>query len=392
MIRLSYTKVVYDNCEPSFKQMNQKVRTRFLPSSGRRAISEKLKEMAVRSGPNAKLPTRRELCVTLGTSSRTIDDALNDLEARNVIYRRQGSGIYVSPRVHRKTIRILMDATLVESDCISPFWSLLWGLFGKVAKERAETHDEEVLFNLVNLTRYRDDLPLAEDFVHQIETGQLHGVVNIGLNFNTESMINMGFPLVVFAGDGHWHVTMLMSDLIELLVPALAASGATRIALWRPAHRAGHELMYDVAEVDLAKSLCQKYGIELLDELIQDFRHSDRSKLPGAQDQGYDLCMRTFGDPNSVKPDAILCCDDMMTDGALSAMHRLGLFPGRDIIVGTHTNRGSSLLHGYERDLILAEYDPIEIVRAIFAKLDILMSGELPDAPLTFVQPHLRMS
>src|SRR5690242_3600057 len=96
------------------------------PDSRVNDLCRDLREMAHQRGPNIKLPTTRELCTSLNTNAMTLSNALRRLERDNVIYRRQGSGIFVSPKLHCKNIRVLMNAMFVDADGVSPFWGILW--------------------------------------------------------------------------------------------------------------------------------------------------------------------------------------------------------------------------------------------------------------------------
>src|SRR4051812_45754504 len=88
----------------------------------RQDVRSQLREMAIQKGPSAKLPTQSELCVQIGTTTSTLDEALRDLEADNIIYRRQGSGIFVSPKVGYKSIAVLFSHMSEGQDIVSPFW------------------------------------------------------------------------------------------------------------------------------------------------------------------------------------------------------------------------------------------------------------------------------
>jgi hypothetical protein len=47
-----------------------------------------------------------ELCDTLGVSKATLDGALRELEGHNMVYRRHGVGIFVSPLMRRTIVVI----------------------------------------------------------------------------------------------------------------------------------------------------------------------------------------------------------------------------------------------------------------------------------------------
>ena len=89
------------------------------------------------------------------------------------------------------------------------------------------------------------------------------------------------------------------------------------------------------------------------------------------------------------RPDGLIILDDVMTRGALTTLHRLGLHAGQDIVIASHANKTSSVLHGYEHCLIRLEFDPAEIVQALFALLDAQLQGRPLPAPLPPLQPHL---
>jgi hypothetical protein len=78
-----------------------------------------------------------------------------------------------------------------------------------------------------------------------------------------------------------------------------------------------------------------------------------------------------------------------MTTGAMAAMHQLGIRPGVDVHVASHANKGSALLFGYEQALIMAEFDPAEVVTAMYEMLAVLMDGGTPNRRST-VHARLR--
>lgn len=80
----------------------------------------------------------------------------------------------------------------------------------------------------------------------------------------------------------------------------------------------------------------------------------------------------------------------MMARGALVALSKLGLRPGIEIQIATHTNKGSTALHGYEDDLYFIEIDPAQIVSALFSMLETLMNGQSPPEKFISIRPRLR--
>src|SRR3712207_3690640 len=93
------------------------------------SLCVKLRELAHAKGLDAKLPTVKELCESLGTSQPTLNGALIRLEAERVIYRRDRSGIFVSPHLYSRTVAIVLDTSFFRVRGSSPFWDFLYGLF-----------------------------------------------------------------------------------------------------------------------------------------------------------------------------------------------------------------------------------------------------------------------
>lgn len=91
------------------------------PDAGAGTLSARVAEgieHAVREGafaPNAPLPSHRELCRLHGVSLKTVRKALDLLESRGVLYRRERSGTYVLPAALRP--RVATPATALT--CIN---------------------------------------------------------------------------------------------------------------------------------------------------------------------------------------------------------------------------------------------------------------------------------
>jgi len=65
------------------------------------------------------------------------------------------------------------------------------------------------------------------------------------------------------------------------------------------------------------------------------------------------------------KPDALLSLDDYRTRGALAAAAQLGITPGKNLYIASHTNRGSDVLTGHT--IIQLEVDPTLIAQALLS-------------------------
>jgi DNA-binding LacI/PurR family transcriptional regulator len=353
-------------------------------------LYHELRKLAHAGGPRTQLPTMQELRETYGVSQATISGALDRLEAHNIVTRKDRHGIFVSPNLNRKHIRVLMDASQIDGQLQSPFWGMLWALFVKEAQDRAAHMDEEIRFHLVNPQLYDREIPLPDDITRQLDAGLVHGVICTGMSAPDNKAFedsDRGLPLVAFAGSGYWQVVMSHARMYDQLVPELVTRGCRKIAYWHATP--DKEMFFEEANIEHARQVVAAHGLSLSGDYIRKVDTNDKVLSPHTQ--GYELAMATFENGALPRPDGILIGDDMITAGALAAMHRLGIVPGRDVMIGTHSNRGSTILRGYEDLLIRSEFDPLEIVRAMFAKLDRLMAGIRPEQQFTYVHPRLQM-
>ena len=110
------------------------------------------------------------------------------------------------------------------------------------------------------------------------------------------------------------------------------------------------------------------------------------------QAQGLDAANLVFASKNrpDAVPDGIVVLDDMMTRGALTAISQLGIVPGRDVQIASHTNVGSQVLFGYENSLVFLEIDPSKVAEAMFELLETLMRGETPENAVVSIAPIVR--
>jgi len=348
------------------------------------AVTEMLRQIAYERGPDEKMPTTREIRGALGVGMATLDNALNELEAQNVLYRRHGVGIFVSPRLNRKTVAVLLDATFFLTPGLSPFWSMLWGGLAREAQARTETRDETFLFNLVTTERAAD-YPLPDMLARQVAAGQVHAAIAIGLQEAAADYLERaGVPVVGFAGAGRPMVENDGRDVVREGVAALAEQGCTRIGLWRPVtpyRQVAPDIARALEETAAFREALAAHGRTFDEALVRQPLDLIREETPTTQthqEQGYRLATEVFGEggANGARPDGIVVTDDMMTSGVLAALAHLDLRAGRDVRIATHANHGSPILFGYEPDLVRIEADPAEIVRTLYACLDRHLAGQ----------------
>ena len=88
-------------------------------------------------------------------------------------------------------------------------------------------------------------------------------------------------------------------------------------------------------------------------------------------------------------PDGIISSDDMLTQGALTALQRLGIAVSTDLPMITHANAGSPTLIGWTDRLARAEFDPAQLVAAMFDTIERLLRGETVPREPVLIAPRL---
>lgn len=357
-------------------------------------LCEQLRELALKAPPDTRLPSVSELCSLFATSRATLNDALQQAEALNIVYRKSGSGIFVSPELHRKHIYAIFPSNVLTSSA-SPFWGTLCGLIMQRLQIREETNNETNHFFLRMPSQGKQVLPA--EVISSIHSRQVHGILFVGHSFETIEWISMqNLPCVVFAGYGRWMVSMDKIAFTSLAVMHLQQQGCRRIALWVDNTP---ELSDDPSvflHIQSFPSLLAARGLPFEPSLVRHCFDEQfaASVTPPArvteQEQGYFLAQDVFGKADTLKPDGIVITNDLMTDGVLAAFQSLGIRVGKDVTIATHANVGSMMLFGHLPGMIVIEFDPAEIVDAMFVLLDTLMDGRQPQQAEVFVQPKIR--
>jgi DNA-binding LacI/PurR family transcriptional regulator len=186
---------------------------------------------------------------------------------------------------------------------------------------------------------------------------------------------------------------------VRLGVQALAEQGCRRLGLWIPhgvgLGRAGRQKSFP--ELDSFKQALQKHNLAYNPDWVWQLDSlTDQVPVDAEpnQEQGLRAAREVFDHRGKTStrevPDGLVIDDDMMTRGALATFDKLGIRTGSDIKIASHTNRGSTVLTGYEDELTLIEVDPAEIVQAMFVMLEALMDGKKPASKILSIKPQLR--
>jgi len=345
-------------------------------------------------GPGEKLPTVAQLREQLGVSVATLNTALGELEAQRIIFRKHGVGIYVSPRLHHRTICLICDPSFFQAAGTSPFWNMLI----ERSQHRAEAHQEQFSYHFALPNSSGDVRPAAlhEGLLRELKAGCVDGMLTIGLSAkDTLWLEQQHVAFVAFAGSGPYVVALDSAEVVNIAVEQLAAQGCRRLAYWSAVspHRALEMPKEDSVGLLAFKAALMRQGLPYEPALVEENLHLyDPEGKPHAithQEQGYATACRVFADCKVASPDGIVCQDDMLLVGALSVLPKLGVTVGGDVKIATHANIGSPVLLGWEDFLTVIAYDPDEVVGEMFRLLETLMEGRIPAHNAIIVKPRL---
>ena len=339
----------------------------------------RLTQLAHRLGADAQLPRLADLKNELGVSLSTLDIALTRLEERDVIYRRHGYGVFVSPSV-QPVVTLICNPALLRSGEQSAFWDILI----EAAWVRATSHNElfEMHFSQpLDQPNGAKARPLQQGLMRDLQERRVSGVIGVGLAPEVGAWIeSQEVPFVHLFGPGSHAVLLDKEQLVEQGVRVLAERGCRRIGLWHAiAPYQSHQESAGEVYVESFERELRRLGLEFsparveaCDELLSppDYQHN-----VGALRQGQTLARRVFSRPRAGWPDGVLIVEDQLTRGALAEIERLGVQPARDVVIASHANRNSPTLDGFDLRLHLIEVDPQEMVNTAFATLEILMNG-----------------
>ena len=355
------------------------------------ALSNHLAARARKLGPGARLPTMAQLALELGISVMTLNRALSELEAQGIVVRRQGSGTYVADDLTQSAIALVYDRDVFGPDA-SPFCALLL----HEATRQASEHGEQ--FGLY-LCAPDAATPVPPDLEEAIKSRRLSGVLFAGESnpVALRWLLDQKIPLVAlsYAPVAPFRVRIDHPQTAYLGARELARRGCKRIALWIPAgvgigpqsRDEGFEELREFRRALDENALA--YDPDLVFGLDQLSAGVPEAPVQSNREQGRVAAQTLFGAPRASWPDGVVCLDDMMTQGALAEMKRLGVEVGRDVEMATHTNRGSQLLYGLGENLILLQIDPARVAAAMSEMLEALLRGESLPAPVVSVAPEL---
>ncbi len=355
-------------------------------------LRERMRGLARQIGAGGKFPRVTELCRELGVSPTTLNGVLSNLEEDGLIVRRHAVGIFVADVLPVARHRAMVcHPSFFRAAQVSPFWSMLMDGIRARSTERGEAFE----FYLSNPDDVDQPLPLA--LMDDIRAGRIAYVLGVGLHGDAWWMMQQRVPVVTLFGKGHVIVNLNSERQTQLAVSALQERCCRNLAFsaraW-PFHQPD-ELRQDVLhEAKMWQNALHNLGLRCRRSWMKpDEKSIDDPELHSLslQEQGFQAVTQLF-QRGASGPDGLYFNDDNQMQGALVALHRLGIRIGHDVAVATLANTGSKSLWGHEDDLILLQYDPADVIDALFNSLDELLSGRRPlqEDQIELVEPQLR--
>jgi len=347
--------------------------------------------------PGEPLPSYTEMIRTYGVGQSTIDRVLRDFETSGLITRHAGKGIFVSPRASKKTVGFVLGR-----DVFQPGHSPICSMLLQQCRDRARKGRENFKFylDLPDAAEIHADISLHHELLDDIKSERLDGVMLVWSYGPEETkwVRSFGTPLVSLGAEADVDAHSVIIDYIDLVkqgAKALAEAGCRKIGfLSSSGYLRQRGFRRDISQIE---AVLGRHGLQLDPELVLEDR-SDRSINAGGtmsnEELGFDI-MRTFLTARRVAGgaplpfDGLISDDDMMTRGILAALHENGTVLNERLQIATHANKNSPALMGYERNLILLQIDPHEIVNAMFSLLEPMMEGRKIEKTKRYIKPKL---
>ena len=346
-------------------------------TAARKATQAKiaLTDLVRRLGSQAKLPTVRQLCKTMGVSIATLDAALGELEKQGIISRRQGSGIYASSLARTRRVGLVIGYDLFNED-ISMFGRLLF----RGLQAEARQHDHLLAYYIDDPLHDQDEHGLSQ-LALDLQSERVEGLMLVAISPERIPEVRaFELPCVFFTAHAQYTPRVCLDEAaqVNLGVPALLEQGCRRIALAYPAG-ADDAIPPLVA---MFKEALAKAGLP-----------AEPSWLVPCQLPGQMRALRAVGHFRRAwlgwdcKPDGLLSYDDNYTAGALHALETLDLEAGKDVKIVSHANKGSNLFGS--APVMRLEIDPVEVARGMIEMIDCLLEGKQPVTQVLRVAPQL---
>ena len=329
-------------------------------------VAYDLDALARSLGSGERLPSVRKLCKDMGISLATLNTAMRTLEARGIIERRHGSGVYVTDQISIARVAVVVNAAFYLAGG-SPVWGMI---LGEILRALRGNEFEASIY----LAQPGDHDGLAKylptDFELAVEQGRVDGVIAIGLELELiEGMEERGLKPVSFAGPGSLNLRVNITRMAQELAKLYVAEGKTTAMLVGCHHKAHWD--------EVRKSI-EAAGMKVLpatDSHWEDqglVKRMARPYLHLGQDFAQEF-QRSI--QNGVKPDVLFVMDDTFAQGFLMVWRNS---PDRfSVDLACHSNRELRLYMGWEGRLGLMEVEILKLTKILVEGVRVVL--ENPD-------------
>lgn len=334
------------------------------PSSRAAQAADVLRQEVLAKGPGTRLSSVRELKARLGFSQASLVAAFEQLEREGLIVRRHGSGVYASHQAGQIRAAVFMDPKFLLLANRSPVWHLILNALCKSSERRGWDCALHLGAFVPPVSGYGAFSPEAvpSALVSDLENKRLSGVAAIGVCQGAVNVISSyGVPVVALSGYGQANVEFHHQGLLSQGLSVLSSQGAARV----------HVLASRVWDLQNLDGLAVKAGIPAKAVLLGEAEPAER---PLKSADPIQLGWQWAKDAELLPGDALLSCDDMLSVGIIMGLYSRGIIPGRDFLMATQSNKGSSTLKGWEQSLIRLEYDPQLVAETMFDLLELAVT------------------
>ena len=340
---------------------------------------EMLSQLARQLGPNSKLPSTRELRKSMGISQATLRAALDGMELRGFIRRRQGSGVYVSPAIKVSRIAVVLAHGVFETRS-ETYDHILFRALGP----EATAHNCLLTYHFADL-QHSEDKHGPKQLAGDAEHGRVDAMIIRGpLSAHAKEVQSLAIPsvFVTTSKTSKPRVENETNGLIVRGVQLLAEAGCRRIGFAFGSYPAGGD--YPPA-VKAFIAAVEAAGLQFNEQWLIPFPTESIASRPL---QALTRFHRLWQDWPS-RPDGLLSNDDQFTSGVVHACEILQLRIPEQLVIATHANKGLELFAN--APVIRLEFDAAEVARAILATVDELLHPGQTVTEVRTIQPHVVM-
>lgn len=320
-------------------------------------------------GPDRRLPSIRSLMTRFSISQSTVTTAITRLEARGMLVRRHGSGIYTSGAANDRPVLAFIDPDLAVSP--SSFWETL---LQSIRMRHSDTGPAmEMRFAKAGPQGARAlslEVQLRDGLGDQLRRKEFSGVYAVCQSDDfLEFVRDCGLPVVGFACPARHHIVFAHLEAAQMGVGELVRMGCRNIAFYNATYTS-------LREVFVATS--HSLGVEEF-PVPDDYEPQYGRQLPrGNVELGFEAALKVFGPPCDARPDGVLSLDDMFTQGYLMGLESLGVRVGTDVMIATMTNQESFALAGWHSRIARLQFSISEVADLMYSGMSALLRSEEP--------------